>query len=363
MGEQPTIIEKALSFQKLGGYVLSLKTFGLRLIGELGIGENLNQRSLAFKSLRFCRPDGKRIQEYSQEIAQETTNGAALVLRSELHEILYEAVRNTLPVRFGVHIASMVQSGREAEVTFSNGQQEVFDVVIIAEGLRSSTRTMLWQKKGIQPFGVLYSATSVDYRHGLDTRSIHAYLGAGKIIFFMPVSEYRTMIQSYFRGEASGHLPKRLLLDTFRSFSSRVLMVLEAIRREDSVFYDSVALVSLRSLFEGRVVFVGDAGYCPSFLSGMGASLALLGGKVLAQALAETSKDPSAAFIAYEEKMRPVISHFQKTAHANMNHLLSESRGRELVRNAVMRWLPPALVARQIGKQFKVEERLLEGVV
>lgn len=55
----------------------------------------------------------------------------------------------------------------------------------------------------------------------------------------------------------------------------------------------------------GRVVLVGDAGYCPSPLTGMGTSLALVGAYVLAGELARHDGDHTRAFAAYERRMRP----------------------------------------------------------
>jgi 2-polyprenyl-6-methoxyphenol hydroxylase-like FAD-dependent oxidoreductase len=51
-------------------------------------------------------------------------------------------------------------------------------------------------------------------------------------------------------------------------------------------------------------VLVGDAAYAPSFLSGQGSSLALVGAYVLAGELA-THADSSKAFTAYERITRP----------------------------------------------------------
>lgn len=55
----------------------------------------------------------------------------------------------------------------------------------------------------------------------------------------------------------------------------------------------------------GRVVLLGDAGYCPSPLSGQGTSLALVGAHVLAEELARPGADHRAAFARYEERLRP----------------------------------------------------------
>ena len=56
---------------------------------------------------------------------------------------------------------------------------------------------------------------------------------------------------------------------------------------------------------------VGDAAYAPSPVSGMGTTLALVGGYVLAGELAAHA-DPVHAFAAYERIMRPYVDQAQK---------------------------------------------------
>jgi 2-polyprenyl-6-methoxyphenol hydroxylase-like FAD-dependent oxidoreductase len=69
----------------------------------------------------------------------------------------------------------------------------------------------------------------------------------------------------------------------------------------------------------GRVVLVGDAGYCPSPLTGMGTSLALVGAYVLAGELARAAGDHVRAFAAYEERMRPYVKQGQQLPPGGMN--------------------------------------------
>lgn len=67
----------------------------------------------------------------------------------------------------------------------------------------------------------------------------------------------------------------------------------------------------------GRVVLVGDAGYCASALSGQGTSLALVGAYVLAEELGRPHTAHIAAFAAYEQRMRPYVALNQALATEN----------------------------------------------
>ncbi len=69
-------------------------------------------------------------------------------------------------------------------------------------------------------------------------------------------------------------------------------------------YFGPLAQVRMPHWFKGRICLVGDAGYCPSPLTGQGTSLALVGAFVLGQ---KSPADYASAFRRYEERMRPFV--------------------------------------------------------
>ena len=67
--------------------------------------------------------------------------------------------------------------------------------------------------------------------------------------------------------------------------------LVEAMHAADDFVLDSMAQVHLPAWSRGRVVLLGDAAWCPTPLSGLGTSLALVGAYVLAGELAAAA-DP-----------------------------------------------------------------------
>ena len=64
-------------------------------------------------------------------------------------------------------------------------------------------------------------------------------------------------------------------------------------------------MVPAQKLVDGRIALVGDAGYCPTFMSGMGAAAALQGAYCLA-AQVDRHADPMDALRQYEQKILPI---------------------------------------------------------
>src|SRR5262249_13673198 len=119
-----------------------------------------------------------------------------------------------------------------------------------------------------------------------------------------------------------------------------------------------ITMVELPVLCEGCVVMLGDAGYCPTFLSGMGASLSLLGAKVLSDAI-KSEGGVSQALARYNGIMRPVAAHFQANARSNMLRELPTNAVRAAMFNAGLRIMPLPLITKKVGKQLTVEKQLL----
>src|SRR5580658_9444682 len=71
--------------------------------------------------------------------------------------------------------------------------------------------------------------------------------------------------------------------------------LLEAMRHAKDLYSDTVSQIRMPVWSSGRVALVGDAAFAPSFRSGQGTSLALVGAYVLAGELA-SQDDPSEAF-------------------------------------------------------------------
>jgi 2-polyprenyl-6-methoxyphenol hydroxylase-like FAD-dependent oxidoreductase len=77
-------------------------------------------------------------------------------------------------------------------------------------------------------------------------------------------------------------------------------------READDVFFDAVGQIRMPRWSSGRVALVGDVAYAPSFLTGQGTSLALVGAYMLAHSLA--GRDHAAGFTAYEGDTREFVT-------------------------------------------------------
>lgn len=93
----------------------------------------------------------------------------------------------------------------------------------------------------------------------------------------------------------------------------QVPRMVEAMRKADDLWFDTVSQIRMPRWSKGRVALVGDAACAPSFRAGQGSSMAMVGAYVLAGELA-THGAPSDAFAAYERIARPYMEANQALA-------------------------------------------------
>jgi 2-polyprenyl-6-methoxyphenol hydroxylase-like FAD-dependent oxidoreductase len=94
----------------------------------------------------------------------------------------------------------------------------------------------------------------------------------------------------------------------------------------DDFYACELGQVKMPQLFTGRVVLLGDAGYCPSPFTGMGTSLSLVGAYVLAGELTRHGDDVEQALEAYEKIMRQPIDEYQELAPGSNGSWLPTSQ-------------------------------------
>lgn len=94
--------------------------------------------------------------------------------------------------------------------------------------------------------------------------------------------------------------------------------LLELMRSAPDFHFESAAQIHMDSWSKGRVVLLGDAGYCGSPLSGQGTTMAMVGAYVLAGELKSAGGGHSTAFTAYEKELRDYVHANQEIAITNL---------------------------------------------
>ena len=150
-----------------------------------------------------------------------------------------------------------------------------------------------------------------------------------------------------------------ILASRFAAAGWHVPGLLDDMRAAPDFFFEQMGQVRLSRWSAGRVALLGDAGYCPTPLTGLGTSLALVGAYVLAGELAAGDGGHRDAFARYEQVMRPYVGQGQELPPGGVAGYAPSSAVMIRMRAASMRmmgrWPVRSLVARQFAKAGDID--------
>jgi 2-polyprenyl-6-methoxyphenol hydroxylase-like FAD-dependent oxidoreductase len=291
-GWRTTVVERAAEVRDEGQNI-DVRGAGREVLRRMGLEETVLAAHTGETGTEFLAADGTPVASFPAGQGDSAGGTAELeVLRGELSRILREHTPGT-EYRLGDHITALDQAGR---VELRSGARERYDLVVVAEGLRSATRSLLFPGDAVRELG-LYCAYLTLPRTASDTTTWR-WLDAGRRrnVTLRPDNLGTTRATLVFLSDVRGladldrAAQVTILRRTFADVGWEAPRILAALG-DAPVYFESVGQTRLGSWSRGRVVLAGDAAHCASPISGMSTSLALVGAYVLA---GEVTADPAA---------------------------------------------------------------------
>ncbi|WP_433537256.1 FAD-dependent monooxygenase [Micromonospora sp. CA-249363] len=217
--------------------------------------------------------------------------------RSDLHRVLLSGAGGA--VRHGAEVRTLELLPGAVGVTFTDGTRTEYDLVIGADGPRSSVRTLAALGGPPRPAGhVVYRAV---LRDGPAVTDWTALLGQRCGLLLVPIGEGRLHCYADEAGTVPPADPLARLRELFANYRGPVPEVLDTLDRVDVGITDEV---DLGRWHRGRVLLVGDAAHATAPTLSQGAAMALEDAVVLAESL-RAAGSVEAALVAYESRRRP----------------------------------------------------------
>ncbi len=351
-----TVVEQA-SQVRGGGYPIDIRGAAVEVVRRMGLLDAVRERHIDTRRLVVVDRSDRTIAVVpstsgaSQENADLELRDLELP-RGELTELLYRATAEAVEYVFDDSIAELDDVGGVVEVRFRSGRMATYDLVVGADGLHSNTRRLVFgpEQQFHRYLGHCYLGFSVPNRYGLDHEAVlanapgrmAALYAAGNRPQLHALLAIRCPQPS--RAElADPAFGTGIVREAFDDDSDRSRWLTEQLELADDPFFDTVSQIVMPDWSRGRVTLIGDAAAAPSFLSGEGTSLALVGGYALAAELAAAGGDVAQATRAYHDRLRDYVRRNQAIVSTSRRLLLPDTRVELALRNAVLR-LTPLLV-------------------
>jgi 2-polyprenyl-6-methoxyphenol hydroxylase-like FAD-dependent oxidoreductase len=284
------------------------------------------------------------------------------ILRGDLGGLLYEATLPDTEYLFDDTITGLDQDDDGVTVTFEKASPRRFGLVVGADGLHSAVRALAFGPES-------QCVRSLDLYTAWFTAVEEMDLDGWVLMYNAPGGLVASARPGRLPGEIKAGLSFRsppiaydsrdtaaqraLVARHFSGIGWEVPRLLRAMDAAPDFFLDSMGQVHLDRWSRGRVALVGDAGYCPTPLTGLGTSLALVGAYVLAGELAAVD-DHRVAFEKYDQIMRPYVTEAQKLPPGGASGYAPSSalaiRMRAASMRSMTRWPMRTLLAAQFAK-------------
>ncbi|KAI4868935.1 putative monooxygenase [Hypoxylon rubiginosum] len=360
IGCETTVIERSSTIRD-SGHQVDLRGQGIVVMRLMGIEDVVRAALCSEPGMRFVDHRGRSQAFIAANKTGKGTQSATSefeIMRGDLVDILYEATRNLKGVKyiFDSHIKDFTQDegspGGKVHVTFADGSQDDYDILVGAEGIGSKTRKIMLGPEFPDPrhdLGAHIAYYTAPSQEG-DSNDWVTCLIPGKK-FLMTRKDKPENIRVYLatRGNCEAlHAAKTLAeqkaawVELFKGSEGaqldRFLKALSESPMADDLYSQHMTQIRLPegAWSRGRVVLLGDAAYCPTpFGGGVGTTAALIGAYVLAGELAKRWKangeslDTSgveAAGKEYERLVRPFITSEQKGHGWFLKAILPETK-------------------------------------
>lgn len=359
-GHSPVVIEKAREL-RTEGYMIDFAGSGVDVAQRMHLDSELQEYDRDIERVVYHRRTGDVAATLGSKalFKAANVNGKFFTLdRSDLVRALYDTVTGRCEVRFGTTVDAIKQSAQEVTVTFDDGSRETYDLLVGADGIHSTVRHLAYgdEQQFARNLGYQFA---IFYTSGLDRtleKDFHMYVEPDRQVGVMPVGENRWMVMATYRSDEPVSHQNRLEV-LKRHLDGMGWLVPELLTHVDtstSIFMDRVTQIRMPVWSQNRVALIGDAAYCPTLISGQGASMAMAGAYLLAQALRQ-DQEVTRALAQYEAWLRPHIERTQSKAARFAPTFVPKDHLRIFLTHWAIRLISASIVSRFVGKQFSVE--------
>ena len=277
------------------GHGITVHGNALRAFEKIGVLDEVLARGVPFDQMRLLKADGGLIVEsptpHTGGPRLPSTLGA---LRSDIQSVLCDRIYAAgVTVRLGLSVNSLAQDAHRAYVEFSDGSTGTYDLVVGADGIRSTMRGMLGIETVPQPSGMSIWRVVADRPAAMDCAEVY-YGGPRYKAGYSPISKDHCyayildqdgLLPDFGGGQAPTAKPAwQLMYERSEGYGGAWGKIRDTIGPDSHVSHTRIEwLLVADPWFRGRAIVIGDAAHaCPPLIA-QGAAMCAEDAVVLAE--------------------------------------------------------------------------------
>ena len=276
------------------GHGITVQGNLLAALDKVGVLGEVLDRGVPFNQLRMRQADGTLI----AEIPTPHTGGPALpatfgALRSDLQAVLCDHVYAAgVTVRLGLSVRAIAQDASRAYVEFTDGSTDSYDLVVGADGIRSTVRAMLGITTTPRPSGMSIWRVVAGRPQEVDCAELY-YGGPRYKAGYSPISAdqvYAYLLDVDGAQRDFGTGPAwQLMYERSEGYGGTWGKIRETIGPDSNVSHTRIEWLLVDTpWYRGRAMVIGDAAHaCPPLIA-QGAAMCAEDAVVLAELVTST---------------------------------------------------------------------------
>lgn len=288
-GIEVEIVEIKEAFNVYGVGIIQ-QANALKALDKIGIADEAMRRGSPYGQVKMFTAGGHPVGVAGPPPMGKypSHNG---ISRRTLHEIMYEESQKLkIPYRMGLTVETIENNEDNVHVTFTDGSEGTYDILIASDGIYSKVRKMIFDDSKAQYMGLSVWRYPFDRHEDLDTG--YMYYGKKSKIGFIPMSA--TKMYMFLVSEEGADNPKivgeqlvTMMKDYLDEFPIKIAQdAKEQLNDPELVNYRPLESYHLPDpWYKNRVVVIGDGAHATAPQLGSGAALAIEDGVVLCEEL------------------------------------------------------------------------------
>ncbi|MEV0052525.1 FAD-dependent monooxygenase [Saccharopolyspora shandongensis] len=297
------------------GAFLTLAVNGIAALGTLDLHSIVRDKGFATTTMSIGMGGKKPMAEFGFGAALPDGTGTQTITRAALYGSLRdEAVRRGVPIEYGKRLVAATPARGGVTATFADGSTAHADLLIGADGLRSSVRTIIDPNAPPPRYVPLLNTGGYAKGLRLDAEPGEMHMVFGRGCFYCYLVHPNGDVWWFANPRQPQELPKEELAavgeDQWRAkmlglFTEDDGPARDLVTASEEIIagWNTYDFPKVPTWHRDRMIIIGDAAHATSPASGQGASMAIEDAVTLAKCLRDADGVP-AAFAVYESLRR-----------------------------------------------------------